>query len=94
MGISLNTTSPDGWKTADLDAYPAPYTGQHYEDDAVYLDFDGVWKELRYPSRDLQRPGESMDLAFVITPEPSTMVMLAVGALTLTVGWWRRRRKA
>ncbi len=35
-----------------------------------------------------------MDLAFVITPEPGSVAMLAMGALTLTVGWWRRRRKA
>ena len=27
-------------------------------------------------------------------PEPSTFVLLSMGALTLTVGWWRRRRAA
>jgi hypothetical protein len=32
------------------------------------------------------------NVAFV--PEPSTLVLLGVGALALTIGWWRRRRAA
>jgi len=29
-----------------------------------------------------------------VIPEPSTLVLLTMGTLTLTVGWWRRRRAA
>jgi hypothetical protein len=74
-----------GWKTADLDSYPAPLTGQHFMDDAVY-GTTGAWKELYYPNT---TPPESLDLAFVITPEPATIMMLGLGSLTLL----RRRRK-
>lgn len=30
----------------------------------------------------------------VPVPEPSTLVLLTIGALGITVGWWRRRRAA
>ena len=38
------------------------------------------WNELRYP---INHPfaGESIDLAFVITPEPATLALLTLGAL-------------
>ena len=29
-----------------------------------------------------------------VIPEPSTLVLLGMGALTLTIGCWRRRRAA
>ncbi|MDY6835547.1 MAG: GEVED domain-containing protein [Chloroflexota bacterium] len=51
-----------GWKVRD------PYEG-HFEDDAVYLDTDGQWKELRYPGwHPLE--GDSVDMAFELTFEP------------------------
>lgn len=84
LAISLNTSNPDGWKSSDREKYPDPYTGSYYEDDAVWLDANGGWHELRYPSVDpLGRGGQSMDLAFVITPEPATMMVLALGGLAL-----------
>ncbi len=74
-----------GWKTSR----------DHWNDDAVFgdvLDPFGVpdeWKELRYP---LEHPlaGKSIDLAFVITPEPATMALLTMGSLGLLL---RRRRR-
>jgi hypothetical protein len=76
-----NPTATFGWKSS-LD---------HWNDDAVYWDESlnegaGGWLELRYP---LGHPyeGESMDLAFVLTPEPATILMLSLGGLLL-----RRRR--
>jgi len=72
-----------GWKTSM----------QHWNDDAVWRDEIGStapspWNELRYP--DLHEfQGESIDLAFVITPEPATMMLLAAGSLCLL----RKRRK-
>jgi hypothetical protein len=67
-----------GWKTADLDAYPVPYTGNHYMDDAVwYNEFTHQFEEL------VDEQGHSMDLAFVITPEPATLSLLALGGLAL-----------
>ncbi len=78
LSISFDTSNAEGWKTADLNAYPTPYTGQHYEDDAVYLDTAGAWEELRYPSHH-PLAGQSIDLAFVITPEPVTLTLLLIG---------------
>jgi hypothetical protein len=67
-----------GWKTS-MD---------HWNDDAVYSDiFPGLlyWEELRHPISD-----ESLDLAFVIVPEPATLTLLLVGGMTTLV----RRRSA
>ena len=57
----------------------------HFMDDAVWSDDLGIggWQELLDPET-----GTSMDLAFVITPEPATMVLLAMGGVALV----RRRR--
>ena len=82
-----------GWKTST----------DHWMDDAVWLDVtDGNhdpaftvitntipqigWQELRDPVT-----GESMDLAFVITPEPATLAVLGVGGVMFLR---RRRRRA
>lgn len=64
-----------GWKTSL----------QHFQDDAVWSDGpQGPWHELIDP-----RTGQSIDLAFVITPEPATVGLLGVGGLLMLVG--RRR---
>ena len=70
-----------GWKTSR----------DHWNDDAVYGSTDPVnwpfpdeWLELRHPLTD-----ESLDMAFVITPEPATMGLLAIGGVSILV---RRRR--
>jgi hypothetical protein len=90
LGISIDTSHADGWKTADLDSYPEPYTGRHYEDDAVFRVGDGDWRELFYPTSH-PRGGQSIDLAFVITvPEPASIALIAVAAAAL--GVFRRRR--
>jgi hypothetical protein len=72
-----------GWKTS-LD---------HFNDDAVWGDGQGVppgmWSELRYPSWH-QLAGQSMDMAFVITPEPATLALVGLGVAGLVA---RRRRK-
>jgi len=70
----------------------------HYNDDAVYWAQDpssGQWRwfELRYPVDCSPEPhpyaGQSMDLAFVITPEPGTLALFAVAGM----GLLRRREK-
>jgi hypothetical protein len=74
-----------GWKTSD----------RHYNDDAVWTDVDtyltngrvvpgGPWRELIDPGT-----GASLDLAFVITPEPGVVGLLLVGG---GVALLRRKR--
>ena len=65
-----------GWKTS-LD---------HWNDDATFL-VPGIpgWQELLYPDGHTYQ-GESIDLAFVITPEPVTIAFLGLGSLTLIRG--------
>lgn len=79
LHVDRDPLSPEiGWKTSL----------QHFNDDGVFWDDTGgmglVWSELRDPLTH-----ESLDLAFVITPEPSTWAMLA-GALALVL--WRGTR--
>ncbi len=66
-----------GWKTS-LD---------HWNDDAVYMDLQGQWQELRDPLT-----AESLDLAFVITPEPATLLILALGLIPALLRLRRRKR--
>lgn len=58
-----------GWKTS-ID---------YFNDDAVYWDpIMGGWKEMRYPPGHPMY-GQSVDLAFVITPEPGSLLALSTG---------------
>ncbi len=77
-----------GWKSS-LD---------HWEDDAVYAGYDldaqgnivglGPWAPLKYPvGHPLE--GQTMDLSFVITPEPGTVSVMTLGILALI----RKRRR-
>jgi hypothetical protein len=51
-------------------------TLDHWNDDAAYV-FDG-WQEMIDPLS-----GESLDMAFVITPEPASLALLTLGTLTM-----------
>ena len=67
-------TGPLGWKTSQ----------DHWNDVAVYWEpTNAQWLRLFDPVN-----GERLDLAFVITPEPATMTLLALGGLAML----RRRR--
>jgi hypothetical protein len=82
-----------GWKTANTRLYPEPYTGKHFMDDAVWADVPAtgeptLWRPLIDPLS-----GQSLDMAFVITPEPGTVVMLIGAGLIGLVAYARRRRK-
>ena len=77
-----------GWKTADLDAYPPPFTGYHFQDNAAVAG-TGIadWVPLYDPVE-----GHSLDLAFVITCDMGDAIPtvsewgLVVLALLLLVG--------
>ena len=65
-----------GWKTST----------EQWMDDAVWSDSpDGPWYPLKHPETQ-----ESLDLAFVITPEPGTISLLVLGGVAVLL---RRRRK-
>jgi hypothetical protein len=60
-----------------------PYVGwkesyNHFNDDAVWRSPTGAWQELIDPTT-----GTSIDLSFIITPEPTTIVILAIGGLLI-----------
>lgn len=79
--LAPGTSFEWGWKTSQ----------DKFNDDAVWGDYNAVggvdaWNELRDPIT-----GESLDLAFVITPEPATMVILALGLVPVFL---RKGRKA
>jgi len=67
-----------GWKTTT-----ARDPDLRWNDDAVW-DKPGplTWLPLTYPSGH-EYAGESLDLAFVITPEPTTICLLGLGGLAL-----------
>jgi len=86
LDLSVKATGPDGtqeawlgWKTS-LD---------HFEDSAVWADADPgtipQWQKLYNPGG----VADSLDLAFVITPEPTTILLLVGG---MAAGLLRRRR--
>ncbi len=72
------TTTPNtqwGWKTS---------MSPHFMDDAVWsMGGTAGWQPLVDPVT-----GQSLDLAFVITPEPTALILLGAGALLIC----RRRR--
>jgi hypothetical protein len=77
-----------GWKTSF----------QHWNDDATWqLDIVdppiNSWNELRYPGGHPLYP-RSIDMAFVITPEPGSVVMLLGAALFAALGWMRLRKNS
>ena len=67
LDVWMASEQPLGWKTADVDRYPPPYTGFHFLDDAVWGDNPNpFWNEIKWPAGH-PKAGQSIDLAFVIT---------------------------
>lgn len=71
-----------GWKTSL----------NHFEDDAVYRDASGAWQELYDPLT--EDPRVSLDMAFVIVPEPTSCIILGIGLCGLFVVVRRTRKFA
>jgi hypothetical protein len=81
LGLLVQVADPQGtqwgWKT----------TFQHFEDDATFADLTATagltsWQELTLGT-------QSLELSFVITPEPVSLVLLGLGSLVLI----NRRKK-
>ena len=98
LGLTVTVAQPGGSLTlSGGGGAPQPVWGwhtsaDHFEDDAVWTDLrdepDLTFHELRYPDGHTFQ-GQSMDLAFVITPEPATLGLLALaGGLAML----KRRR--
>ena len=78
------TQWPVGWKTSQ----------DHFEDAAVWWhDGNKVWSPLYDPQLGQQGIVQQLDFAFVITPEPSSFVMLGMAAVGLAACAWRKRRR-
>ncbi|MCC6680831.1 MAG: hypothetical protein IT445_08000 [Phycisphaeraceae bacterium] len=76
----IGTQNPAGWKTSE---------SPHFMDDAVWYDYlepnpDLRWHEIVDPIT-----MQSLDLAFVITPEPTTLLLAGCGLLLMA---WPHRR--
>ncbi len=73
-----------GWKTTKAD-----HPDLRWGDDGVYLDLDLGWLPMIYPVGPSESgtfheyAGQTLDLAFVITPEPATLGLLLVGGMVL-----------
>ncbi len=65
LDVSISSLNDLGWKSSNRNLYPAPFTGTHFQDDAVWSPAAGFWQEIHYPAGPYQ--GQSMDMAFVIT---------------------------
>jgi hypothetical protein len=74
MAVPLEGYTQFGWKNSMV----------HFADDGVFWNSSfGDWVDLHYPIGHPLNP-ESVDLAFVITPEPATLSLLAMLALSLS----------
>jgi hypothetical protein len=90
LGVEAIVDDPQaefGWKTS-LD---------RWNDDATWQvrGTSPEWDELFYPQGHpfLGTPNGSAHMAFVITPEPSTIVLLLTGATAILLCAWRRRSR-
>lgn len=81
LSVQLTDPSPPliGWKTTGPEG--------RWNDDAVWWAPQGGWVELLEPL-DFQ---ESLNLAFVITPEPGTLALLGLGGVAALLA--RRKRR-
>ena len=62
-----------GWKTADVDSYPEPYTGQHFMDDAVWI------AETSPPDwHDIFNPANPLEGTFFVTFNQGGMIELGL----------------
>jgi len=77
LDVSVATSGQLGWKTSL----------QHFNDDAVWSYLPGGnWQELIDPLT-----GQSLDMAFVITPEPTTLALVGMSLVGLLAIIRRKR---
>ncbi len=80
LDVAILTPDPDftfGWKTTMVECVDL-----RWGDDAVWFSPTAGWLPLTYPIGH-EFAGQTLDLAFVITPEPTTICLLGLGGLAL-----------
>src|SRR5262249_27780507 len=66
LEVSMTANLPLGWKSSDQGLYPAPFTNNHFQDDATFRAGQVIpWQDIHYPAG--PKIQQSMDMAFVIT---------------------------
>jgi hypothetical protein len=89
-GIEYGTNEAMGWKTSQDHALDA---AAFYVNGSGWYPLDPQYWPQPNPSTPFPAPPYRFDMAFVITPEPSTVILFGIGILGLLGFAWRQRKR-